>query len=102
MSKAFTFSDTTGTINLASQRGIMEPDSGHMVVGLYPATSNTCVVEVTLEPDPTDGAAVWHAWDLGAVTSASISGLWAFPTGIRARRTVGSAGGNRLIVQPLE
>lgn len=97
----FTFSDTTGVINLSSARENLVAFTGHFVVGLYPASSNTCLVEITLAADPTSVGAVWHPWDDGAVTTNTISGLYAFPTGIRATRTAGTNSGNKLIVVPL-
>lgn len=94
-----TFSNATGTIILTNQE-IGFGQVAARTVGLYPGTSNTCVVEITIEDNPADGGAVWHAWDSGEVTANTLDVLYANCTGIRARRTVGSAGGNRLIIVP--
>ena len=74
--------------------------TGHKAVGLEPAAGNTCVVEVTLADDPNDAGAVWYAWDSGPVTAATMDVLYAGVSGIRARRTVGSADGNKFILYP--
>lgn len=100
MAKSHTFAVSTGIIALSSVRedgGL----SGHMLVGLYPDTSNTCHVEITIAPNPFDApASQWHTWDAGAVTAPTLEGLFAIPTGIRAHRTAGSGTDNVLIVHP--
>lgn len=95
----YTFSDVSTVVDLRNQEigfGLVAART----VGVYPATSNTVLVELTIEDDPNDVAAVWHAWDSGAVTVDTLDVLYANCTGIRARRTVGAASGNRLIVYP--
>jgi len=92
----YTFDSTTGVIDLRNK------DKWRYIpfisAGLYPSTGNTCVVEITLADDPNNVDAVWHEWSLGQVTSATMDVFFAVATGIRARRTAGSANNNKLIV----
>ena len=74
--------------------------TGHKSVGLEPAAGNTCTVEVTLADNPNDAGAVWYGWDTGPVTVNTMDILYAAVSGLRARRTAGSADGNKLIIYP--
>jgi len=59
---------------------------------------DTCTVETTTSADPEDAGAVWIEWDAGAVlidTQAVFDGPL---TGIRATRTAGVTGGNKMEV----
>jgi hypothetical protein len=100
MAKSHTFAVSTGVIALSSvreDRGV----GGHMLVGLYPDTSNTCHVEITIAPDPFSApASQWHTWGAGSVMVPTLEGLFAVPTGIRAHRTAGSGTSNVLLIHP--
>ena len=91
----YAFSNQTAVIRFATDTLTQQ-----RAIGLYPGTSNTCVVEITLFDSPDDAGAVWHAWPSGEVTTDTYDVFYAVCTAMRARRTAGTSDGNVLIIHP--